>query len=133
MKDKKKNILTIAIIGILAIAVIILLIMVINSNKAINLTMDNYKDYFKTQFSHSDKTYIVVRAVSSNFNYEDVEVKVKINGTYNNYTKELYSEIKNVKCNISGNGNELIGNKGDIKDLSFEVLEVKGKIKPVGK
>lgn len=133
MKDKKKNILTISIIGILAIAVIILLVMFINSNKAINLTMDNYKDYFKTQISRSDKTYIDVRAVSSNFNYEDVEVKVKINGIYNNSTNEPYSEIKNVKCNISGNGNELIGNDGDIKDLAFEVLEVKGKIKPVGR
>lgn len=130
MKNNK-NILTIAIIAILVVAVLILLVMVINSNKAIKLTMDNYKDYFSWYPAYSGKEITInVKGVSSNFNYEDVEI------TYLISSKEEKFNSKQVKvnCKINGDGTGYT----DILNIetnkcNYEVVEVKGKLKPVGK
>lgn len=128
-----KKILTFSIIGILAIIVIVLLVMVINSNKSISLTKDNFNDYFNITTSISAATsrefFVVVNATSTNFNYENVEVEIEVKG------KETKKVI--VKCDIAGKGKELISQGAEeLKNFSepnISVINVKGKIKPVGK
>lgn len=129
--------------------------------KSISLTLDNYTDYLEVSGSYNmggsprkDKqhgtlypeieTNIDVEGVSSNYIYNDVEIVVKISGTYTEFpnpteyyrgTETDFEKNFTIKCNKAGNGSEHSSTKvsdytGKIyTDLSFDIISVSGSIK----
>ena len=151
---KKLNLKIIIPIVVVIIATIGIVIFI--NNKSINITLENYNNYFKiyvsylanpnsTPLNHLTDATARVQAVSNNFHYENIEFDIRATG--NATVKENGEEkVKNfietitIKCDASGNG---YGTKNDVyieaiydylinkPDINLEVLAVRGKIKPI--
>lgn len=134
-----------------------------SDNDTINLTMDNYEDYldievdynvggYSTQlpgysfyFYDTIKGNVKVTGASTNYDYNNVEVEVKISGTYDLYqkTSQKYSrgtekELDKtiiVKCNVGGSGEKsfsesLLGyTYMKSIDARYEIVNISGSIK----
>lgn len=141
-------------------------------DNGIELTIDNYQKYFeieyRTALSEKDSVYVTqthkgsdgftigelypnaylymsVKAVSNNYNYEDVVFVVKSTAKAECYSgdnpliSEGYIDYElecKVECNVAGNGENTVyytlpklGYK--IHDQQYELVSVSGKLTPV--
>lgn len=150
---------------------------IIEKDNSIQLNLENYSTYldvkagiestgkqhkiFSDDYSYdSVRCLLQVEGVSTNFNYNNVIVKVKIAGTYRGYkivgdgeierfgSYEVFYEhdtIEDVdflheietRCNISGDGSsdesvvlEYDTRKQDM-DVAYEVVSVSGSVEPI--
>ena len=162
------------VLGCIMIAVMIVTMCSCGNNNEIELTLDNYSDYLDVSVSWygtGEKYFlnnglkitsnyealvmvdsvgmsVEVSGVSTNFNYNDVTITLKIKGNYNcydflnidgpEYTYD-YESILTVDTNISGSGSN-----SDFIELSdhlvthdylisgeYEIIEISGTVTPV--
>lgn len=149
-------------------------------SKDIELTLDNYDDYLKIEVNSyaygdmygvsegvkvSDTTYALmfygdingnayVKGASTNFNYNDVKIKVKLSGEYESYKFDTYmlgsfAESENgtyemifeLDTNISGDSEQFnveyalpdgyVTHNHLLYNTNVEVIEISGTVTPV--
>lgn len=135
MEQEKKKLDSKVIIQVVAIVVALVIGIFIGratmNDKGITLTKENFEDYFNVPFASdpSGNLYMSVRAYSSNFNYENVEITFRVKSKSGEFETKTFA----IKCNITGDGssNEKIGTTNKY-DISYEVVNIKGKLKPIG-
>lgn len=138
-KTKKIDVKTI-IITLLAILVVILIMVVINSNKEkyVTLNTSNYSDYLTlaTNYSYTDnkgikRARIGSTGLSSNYNYEDIEITAIVSFKEEN-TNKIQSEEITFKCRVDGSGfgttNIALPNYWHNDQVTYTVKNVKGKL-----
>ena len=161
------------VIGVLLALSLMLLCFGCGDDGSIELTKDNYEEYLKVTarcFTSGNKSInnhsyydsvtgtVDVEGVSSNFNYKDVTVSVRIAGSYyvcdsdghiedsqGSNGRDAFDETINVKCDISGSGSgeatkELNERSGvalsvwyttdQFIEAGYDVVDVKGKVVP---
>lgn len=132
------------------------------TNNSIELTLDNYSDYLKIYVSHDVSgdaikiegfsspfydqviTYAVAEGVSSNFNYEDVEIVLEPTVEYSSSSRyhalkgtESFTETITLNCDVAGNASETVSTslKGYTYASSIEshttIVSISGKVTPV--
>lgn len=130
-------------------------------SNGIELTLENYEDYLNvtTQVTHTGQGYkltgladpyykqiastLNVEGVSSNYNYEDVEVEAIITVVYTpirssgNFGREVtFDETLKAECNVAGDGSEtIITDTQYVRNIfatySCEITSVSGVVVPV--
>lgn len=123
----------------------------------VELTLDNYDDYLEINVeddyhqiegNRRGLSFIAdVTGVSSNYNYDNVTVKVRIHGSYQyvnlvgavHYWTNEYNLTIEIDTNIAGNGQKEstqcrapsgCGIAG-YADFQYEIIEVSGTVSPV--
>jgi len=178
MDEKKKFIIIISsIIAVVIIAILFTIVFLsINNNKGndnkkedefIELSLDNYKKYIDIEVKNmpygnkikpkglafycydSVATYVKVKGVSSNYNYNDMVITIKSKGTcdgessaglsgLSKYDIPFENDIE-IECDVSGSGeganvtNMPMGYYTYDKSINgkYEVVSIKGKLKPI--
>lgn len=123
-------------------------------DNSIELTLDNYADYLDVEYTCNERNsdeirYTVnVTGVSTNFNYNDVELTVKIEGgysLYDNREQRIQTGVPHeceltVSTNIAGDGSAtntveyfdgVMEQKSlEVGNTEFEVISVSGNVTP---
>lgn len=141
-KIKKLDLKTV-MICILALLVIILIIVVIISNKDnekyVTLDISNYSDYLtittnNVYYDNNNKRKVAIasKGLSSNYNYENIEITAIVTFTAKYKGETTQSEEITLKCKVDGSSfgklNLEIPEVWNNNPVTYTIKNVKGKL-----